>query len=567
MTNEPVFDEHEVYSSDAPPLFTMVPEWITYSDLKPAQRDFWTVLASCVNHGRPDNRVWPAGPELADAMKIKNPDQLKPYREALQSIGAVVITEKRYANGMRRRYVYDVRFHPPKDYKGPRTREEWLARRKERLAAVAAAESADTAAFEAANPDETAGQPGPPKNSGAGAPKNRGTGTLKNGGAGAPENRGAKPNQDQPDQQQPHNTAPSARSAGNGRRPSTGSSARGGSSGSAAANGAASPKRNSARSGKEVLVTEEVQRVLEAFPEALLEALIRAAGTDRPKTVIKAIEQQLADGGLVQAKKLGARVARRWVTYGYTKHEAQGTLTSPVGATVAMLKPGSCPVVECEDGELDDGSPCRACLERDKDRRADKERKRKAAVAEREAEARRRACPHCKEDRGTAGQSCKNCLDSIASIERDISAFIEQALGHHLALTGETDDEATADFSAGLAEEVSKAQKLAAAQGAGLLGQLLSGRLAAEGLARQYKEARKQGSAPGRQAALATPAERPDPQPEVVIPGQVPPRDGRCPGPDDTGCPDGRLAVGYDGSGLCIRCRTVVVTGKTSVHS
>ncbi|MEU9480785.1 helix-turn-helix domain-containing protein [Streptomyces sp. NPDC048191] len=560
MTDDPVFDdEHEVYSSDAPPAFTMVPEWITYSDLKPAQREFWTVLASCVNHDRPDNRVWPAGPELADAMRIKNPDQLKPYREALQSIGAVVIKEKRYANGMRRRYVYDVRFHPPKDYTGPRTRQEWLARRKERLAAAAAAESADTAAFEAANPDETAGQPGTPKNSGAGAPKNEGTGTPENGGAGAPENGGAKPDQHQPDQHQPQ-TAPSARSAGNGRRPSTGSSARGTSSGSAAASGAEAPNGKSARSGREVLVTPEVQLVLEAFPDALREALLSKARTDRPKTVIKAIEEQLAGGGLVQARKLGARVARRWVTHGYTNHHAAGRLTSPVGATVAMLKPGPCPDPRCEDGEFDDGSPCRACIERDKNYRADRDRERKATAAQKEAEARRRGCPHCQLDRGTAGQPCEDCTRTIASVEREAAAFVEQALTEHRAQTA-GDDQAAAAFRAYVTEGVEQARKTAAAQGADVLGQALAARVAADGFVQEQKRLRERGV---EQVALAAPADRPDPAPEVGIPAQAHWQGDRCPGHDRTGCPWDRPAVGYDG--LCTRCRTVLVQ-KEPAHT
>ncbi|MFF8387846.1 helix-turn-helix domain-containing protein [Streptomyces kanasensis] len=554
MTDEPVFDDEiEVFSSDAPPLFTMVPEWITYSDLKPAQRDFWTVLASCVNHGRPDNRVWPAGPELADAMKIKNPDQLKPYREALQSIGAVVITEKRYQNGMRRRYVYDVRFHPPKDYTGPRTRQEWLARRSERLAAQAAAEAADTAAFEATNQGETAGQPGTPKNRGAGTPKSRGAGASENGGAGTPENGGAKPDQQKPDQQKPQ-TALAARSAGDGRRPSTGSSARETSSGSAAAGGAGAPNRTSARSG-EVLVTAEVQRVLEGFPDALREALVRKVRTDRPKTVIQAIEKQLAGGGMAQAKLLGDRVARRWVTHGYTKHCAEGTLTSPVGAVVAMLQPGPCPEPRCEDGELDDGNPCRSCIEREKDRRADKERERKARAQEREAEFRRRACPHCKEDWGTAGQTCGDCAGAIASSKRDVAAFVDQAVSAYRARTG-GDDQAAAAFRTHVMEGIEQARRAAAREGADVLGQALAVRLAADDYAREQNRLAQQ-AAVEENVALAAAADRPDHGLGVAIPAQEPWAGDHCPGHENTGCPWDKPAVGTDG--LCARCRIEAV--------
>lgn len=560
MNDEPEFDDEiEVFSSDAPPVFTMVPEWITYSDLKPAQRDFWTVLASCVNHSRADNRAWPAGPELADAMRIKNPDQLKPYREALLSIGAVVFKEKRYAQGMRRRYVYDVRFHPPKDYTGPRSRQEWLARRKERLAAAAAAELADTAAFEAENPEETAGRPGPPKNSGAGPPKNRGARTAENGGTDAPENRGAKPDQQKPDQQKP-DRALAARSAGDGRRPSTGSSARGTSSGSAAADGAGAPNRKSARSGREVLVTPEVQCVLEAFPDALREALVRKVRSDRPKTVIQAIEKQLAGGGLVQAKMLGNRVARRWVTHGYTKHNAEGTLTSPVGATVAMLQPGPCPEPRCEDGELDDGNPCRSCIEREKDRRADKERERKLRAQEKEVEFRRRACPYCKEDRGTAGQPCGECSGAITSSKRDTNAFVERAVADHLARTG--DDQAAAAFRTHLTEEIEQVRKAAAGRGADVLGQALTMRLAADGYAREQTRLREQAGA-GENVALAAGTDRPDLDLVVGIPAQAARGGDHCPGHENTGCPWDKPAVGTDG--LCARCLIEAVK-KQPVH-
>ncbi|MER6256820.1 helix-turn-helix domain-containing protein [Streptomyces sp. NPDC001584] len=552
MTDEPVFDDEiEIFSSDKPPLFTMVPEWITYSDLKPAQRDFWTVLASCVNHDRPDNRVWPAGPELADAMRIKNPDQLKPYREALQSIGAIVITEKRYANGMRRRYVYDVRYHPPKAYTGPRDRQEWLARRKERLAAAAAAEAADTAAFEAANPEENAGRPGPPKNSGAGTSKNGGAGASENRGAGAPENGGAKPDQQKPE------TALAARSAGDGRRPSAGSSARGTSSGSAAADGAGAPNRKSARSGREVFVTEEVQCVLKAFPDALREALIAKVRSDRPKTVIRAIEEQLAGGGLAQAKILGDRVARRWVTHGYTQHYAEGTLTSPVGATVAMLKPGPCPEPLCEDGELDDGSPCRNCIEREKNRRADEQRGRKLRAQEREAEIRRRVCPYCKHDLGTAGQPCAECAGAITSSKQATAASIEEAVTEYLARTG-GDDQAAAGFRAHVIEGIDRAGRQMAAHGGNALTQALEMCSAAREFAREQRNLRQQQTTTEAHAGLAAAADRPDPGPLAVIPAQAQ----RCPGHASAGCPWDKLALGLDGDGLCTRCRMEQMQGQ-----
>ncbi|MFI7396237.1 helix-turn-helix domain-containing protein [Streptomyces tendae] len=349
--------------------------------------------------------------------------------------------------------------------------------------------------------------------------------------------------------------APSARSAGNGRQAPTGSSARGTSSGSAAANGAGAPNRTSARSGREVLVTAEVQRVLEGFPDALREALVRKVRTDRPKTVIQAIEKQLAGGGLAQAKLLGDRVARRWVTHGYTKHYAEGTLASPVGAAVAMLQPGPCPEPRCEDGELDDGNPCRSCIERDKNRRADQERERKARAEQREAEFRRRACPYCKEDRGTAGQPCGDCAGAIASSKRDAAAFVEQAVARYRARTG-GDDQAAAAFRTHVVEGIEQARQAAAARGADVLGQALAVRLAADDYAREQDRLRQQPAAE-ENVALAAGTDRPDPGLGVAIPAQEPWAGDHCPGHESTGCPWDKPAVGTDG--LCARCRIEAV--------
>jgi hypothetical protein len=333
------------------------------------------------------------------------------------------------------------------------------------------------------------------------------------------------------------------------------------SSGSAAADGAGAPIRKSARSGREVLVTAEVQCVLEAFPDALREALIRKVRSDRPKTVIQAIEKQLGGGGLVQARMLGKRIARRWVTHGYTKHYAEGTLTSPVGASVAMLQPGPCPEPRCEDGELDDGNPCRSCMEREKNRRADKERERKQRAEEKQAEFHRRACPCCKQDRGTAGQPCGECSGVITSSRRDTNAFVERAVADHLTRTG--DDQAAAAFRTYVTEGIEQVRETAAGQGADVLGQALAMRLAADDYAREQSGLRQQDAAE-EAAALAAETDRPDRGPVLDIPAQQPWGGDHCPGHGDNGCPWDKPPLGTDG--LCARCRIEAVK-KQPVHS
>ncbi|MFE2529441.1 helix-turn-helix domain-containing protein [Streptomyces sp. NPDC059382] len=349
--------------------------------------------------------------------------------------------------------------------------------------------------------------------------------------------------------------APSARSAGNGRQAPTGSSARGTSSGSAAADGAEAPNRKSAGSGRQVLVTAEVQRVLEAFPPDLREALSNKARSDRPRPIVKAIEEQLAGAGPLQAEKLANRVARRWVSHGYIAHRAAGTLVSPVGVVLAMLKPGPCPDPRCEDGELDDRSPCRACMERENDYRADRQRGRKAEAAEKEAEARRQACPYCHVDRGTAGQPCQDCTGAITSAERDTVVLADQAVADHLTLHP-SDEQAVAAFRTYVADSIATARKSAAARGADALGQALSARLAADGFAQDQKRRREQA---------AGPADRPEREPAVTIPAQLAWESALCPGHDHTGCPGSRPAVGHDG--LCTRCRITALVHQAEVHA
>lgn len=308
-------------------------------------------------------------------------------------------------------------------------------------------------------------------------------------------------------------------------------------------------------------MTAEVQHVLEGFPPALRDALRSKARTDRPKTVVKAIEEQLAGAGPLQAKKLGDRVARRWVTHGYRDHSEAGTLTSPVGATLAMLKPGPCPDPRCEDGEFDDGAPCRACIEREKNRKGNRDRERKQAAEQKAAEARRRACPYCQLDRGTAGQPCEECAGAIASSQRDMNAFVEQAVADHLARTG--DDQAAAAFRTHVTEGIEQVRRTTAGRGADALGQALAMRLAADDYAREQNRLRQQVGVE-ETVALAAGTDHPDPGPVLGIPAQQPWGGDHCPGHENSGCPWDKPAVGTDG--LCARCRIEAVK-KQPAHS
>ncbi|MBM9509947.1 helix-turn-helix domain-containing protein [Actinacidiphila acididurans] len=78
-------------------------------------------------------------------------------------------------------------------------------------------------------------------------------------------------------------------------------------------------------------------------------------------------------------EQLGARIERRWNLHGYAAKHHAGTLASPVGAAVAMVRPlkrgdqYGCANPRCEEGtDVDTGEPCTACPERLADRRRDR---------------------------------------------------------------------------------------------------------------------------------------------------------------------------------------------------
>ncbi|MBD3004760.1 hypothetical protein [Streptomyces sp. 5-10] len=142
--------------SGMPTFYTPNPVWITLARIKPQAKIAWTFLAEHANVGRQmgvQNLPCPKMDTIAEAIGTSR-KQLRFYLDDLVDIGALEIEEYRYAGGMRRGYRYKPIFNPPADYDGPTSlkqfydgREgsqfEWMMHRQE-----------------AANTDETAGQPG-----------------------------------------------------------------------------------------------------------------------------------------------------------------------------------------------------------------------------------------------------------------------------------------------------------------------------------------------------------------------------------------------------------------------
>jgi hypothetical protein len=341
-------------------------------------------------------------------------------------------------------------------------------------------------------------------------------------------------------------TAPSGRGAAGRHGPPVDGGAGGGAGGSRPTRDSGVPRRHAVAADGGFLVGHEVQEVLLAFPGSLREAMRTTAHTDRPRALVTAVERELRR---VSRHRLVERVRRRWISHGYARLLAEGTLKRPVGAAVAMVKAGSCPNPRCEDGWLEDGEVCRACEEREKDRRAEQARQPQEA-------ARRQTCPYCGTERGTGQEPCGVCVRRADAARREVSALIDSAVGDWAAVP----DASAAEKRSEVESVVARACADAADAGAAPAGQALAARLAALEEARRARAARDR-IGPGDQAGLPASSRGRGHRVGTRVPAQATPEVERCPGSDGSGCPDGRAAVGSEG--LCVRCRTVAVGAAT----
>ncbi|MFG2197080.1 hypothetical protein [Streptomyces sp. NPDC048639] len=265
------------------------------------------------------------------------------------------------------------------------------------------------------------------------------------------------------------NGAPSARSAGERRRLSTGSSARKPES-CAPNNHVTQLPRKAAWQGAPrrlpVTLTADQAMVFAAFPVVLREAMRRTTGREVPKTLLDTITIQLRDRTALQLRD---RVVRRWESQGYrTKFEA-GALNRPVGAAVTMLRHGRCPDLSCEDGaQIDTGAPCRACVER-----------RATRPGRPKSEAGSGPCPACTHDRGTSGALCEACRAPFQRRVTDAVNRAEQAAHTRHALDADRAVHA-ARARGEVLRAAEEARATARSQGAEELGVLLAAQWAAE---------------------------------------------------------------------------------------
>ncbi|MEW2568404.1 hypothetical protein [Streptomyces sp. NPDC047070] len=186
--------------------------------------------------------------------------------------------------------------------------------------------------------------------------------------------------------------APPARSAGDVRRTTTGSSACEGDSGCAAteepppaADGAGeSTARPSAGSvpaqrgggGKGSPFAPELRQRVYAT-EALLPSPLRALFTEKfPYGHLPNVNRQVTVQALESRspEQLGERATSRWRSYGYDLAHEDGEIRSPLGVMEELLRPTPyCPDIACEDGRnIHTGEQCTPCAERIEQRRRDR---------------------------------------------------------------------------------------------------------------------------------------------------------------------------------------------------
>ena len=108
------------------------------------------------------------------------------------------------------------------------------------------------------------------------------------------------------------------------------------------------------------------------YPLELLDVL-----PELPRVSSAILSAMRTDGRTVE--QLGERIRYRWIHHGYAAKHAAGTLSSPVGAAVAMVRPlrrgdrYACADARCENGrDVITGVECRLCEVRITDRKAAK---------------------------------------------------------------------------------------------------------------------------------------------------------------------------------------------------
>lgn len=333
----------EVEAEDELP-FVQLGHWVALSGVSAGALALYWMLALHLNRTRGDRYVWPTTDILAHMLGYSRGDKIKRFVDELIAIGAIRVISVPDLRGPQKRNVYRLRRTPPEGYTGLVSLKEFYAQLDE--------------AYE----QETAGDPVSPQTGGHVAPRMGGDVAPETGGhvtprAGAVTTR--TPNH------MNGKDAPSARSAADGRRPTTGSR-RSSSSGSAASGKSKPPS-----------LTQAQRQHVDAFFQALPKELADLVPTNPPGNLKAAVLEALAVGQ-PQERTAGQlveyRLMPKWDKH-YARRDQAGPIRKPVGALMEMLKwDAECGDKRCDERtNVDTGQPCISCEQKGVDRRAERQ--------------------------------------------------------------------------------------------------------------------------------------------------------------------------------------------------
>lgn len=328
-SNEPF----EVEAEDDVP-FVQLGHWVALSGVSAGAMALYWMLAMHLNRTRGDRYVWPTTAVLAHMMGYSRGDKIKRFVDELVAIGAIRVITVPDLRGPQKRNVYRLRRNPPEGYAGPVSLGAFYKQLDE--------------AYE----QETAGDPVCPETGVHVAPETGGDVGPRTGAVTTrtPNYMNGK-------------DAPSARSAADGRRPSTGSRGSGG--GGSAASGNSKPtfsrtQRRQYDAFVAVLPAPLKALVPNGLPKPLVDAVL--AATDHSSSESRTVEQLLE-----------YRLMPKWDKH-YSRRDQAGPIEKPVGVLVAMLRRDN----ECQDPRCDErtnvdtGQACISCEQRGVDRRAER---------------------------------------------------------------------------------------------------------------------------------------------------------------------------------------------------
>jgi len=333
----------EVEAEDELP-FVQLGHWVALSGVSAGALALYWMLALHLNRTRGDRYVWPTTDILAHMLGYSRGDKIKRFVDELIAIGAIRVISVPDVRGPQKRNVYRLRRTPPEGYTGLVSLKEFYAQLDQAYEEETAGQSVSPETGVHVHP-ETGGDVGP--DSGGHVAPRAGAVTTR-----TPNYMNGK-------------DAPSARSAADGRRPSTGS--RGSRAGGSAASGKTKPPS----------LTREQRQQADALFKALPQELAALVPDRVPQNLGTAVLEALAVGQPQERtpqQLIEYRLLPKWNKH-YASRDTAGPIEKPVGVLIAMLRRDA----ECRDDRcdermnVDNGQACVSCQMRAVDRRADRE--------------------------------------------------------------------------------------------------------------------------------------------------------------------------------------------------